>query len=202
MTHNEKITRILGEMGRIFVSFGFCEVEVGGVKNYVSGGVWYRLTPMLGGRTILLEAAGGGGAYEDVFWYDFSPGVLRSLGVAAESAGDFVDEPAVDLGDSSYYAETVGDYLAFFKTDVIRYYAEDSFERFILSEGFGKVIHGGVIRYVKDGAEVGVWYDFTAAGVVIEVKLRGCVYRKVFGLIEAETVFELKSFVENNFAYT
>ncbi len=189
-------------MGRIFVSFGFCEVEVGGVKNYVSGGVWYRLTPMYGGRTILLEAAGGGGAYEDVFWYDFSPGVLRSVGAAAESAGDFVDETAACSGDSSYYAETVGDYLGFFKTDVIRYYAEDSFEKFILSEGFGKVIRGGVVRYVKDGAEVGVWYDFAVAGAVIEVKLRGGVCRKVFGSIEAETVVELKSFVRDKIAYT
>ncbi len=51
MAQNKNILRILGEMGRIFVSFGFCEAEIAGVKNYVSGGGWYRLTPLLGGRT-------------------------------------------------------------------------------------------------------------------------------------------------------
>ncbi len=195
MKQNENTPQILAELERIFLSFGFREVEIGGVKNYVSGGVWYRLTPMYGGRTILLEAAEvGGGAYEDVFWYDFSPAVLRSFELdSGEAAAEFMD--------SSYYAGTVGDYLAFFKTDVIRYYAEDCFERFILGEGFGKVICDGRVRYLKDGAEAGVWYDFCESGLRIEVKKDGCVYCKVFGSVEPETILELKSFVKDKIAY-
>ncbi len=156
-------------MGEIFVFFGLCEVEVDGVINYVFGGVWCRLIPMHGGKTILLEAAeDGGGVYEDVFWYDFSPDLARSLVVDAEADAD-----SARFSDSSYYAATVEDYFGFFGTDVVRYYADDCFERIILGEGFSKIIRGGRVCYVKSGEEVLIWYDFAKSTLTIEVKICG-----------------------------
>lgn len=73
-----------------------------------------------------------------------------------------------------------------FKTDVIRCYAEDNFEAFLLSRGYRKKLDGREAFYEKDGEEVRIVSDDTRAEMILERRFSGGISRKTFAEIVPE----------------
>ena len=149
------------------------EINVRGETLYRTGRTFFRLTPW-GDKTVLPEAAEGEeeaaiGRFEDVTWYDY-----------------FL--PEKETPDRAV--------LMRFKTDVIRCYAEDNFEAFLLSRGYRKKLDGRDAFYKKDGEEVRIVFDDTRAEMILERRFSDGISRKTFAeIVPEQTLTAMKDFM-------